>query len=300
MKIIITGGSGFIGKYLSEDLSISNKVYILGRKKNKIDVEVNSGLRVPYFFTDYSIADLSRIFDEIKPDAVVHMAALRLQKDATLIPDYMNILILSANLFRVCLEKGITNIINISSKSVYSPELTIPWNENNLVSPENYYGLSKAWIETTASFFCKKGLNIKTLRLAQVIGIGEREGYVLQIFLENARRKIPIKVFGTDKGRRQYIYVKDVLRAIDICLMKPYLSGIFNIGMHKSHSFYELAYTINKVFNNKAGIIRLFDQGEDENNYLMDIEKAKKILNWEPVYDLELSYIDIKKTIITG
>lgn len=297
MRIIVTGGSGFIGKYLITKLIIDHEVFILGQKRDLNWFKPDPDTSIPYCFSDYTSSDLNKLFDKIEPEAVVHLAALRISPHKFSIEEYLQNIIISGNLFEVCFNYGISNIVNTSSLSVYSYRVPIPWTENDPTAPDNYYGLSKVCIEETATLFCHKGLNIKTLRIGQVIGFGERENYVLDIYLKNAINKIPLKVYGSDVGRRHYVYVQDVVRAVELCLIKPELKGIFNIGMQHNYSFYEVASTINKVFQNPAGIIRLPDQKSDEHIYYMSIEKAKEVLKWEPLYDLESSYADMKKHI---
>jgi nucleoside-diphosphate-sugar epimerase len=294
MRILVTGGTGFIGRNLIEYLIKAHEVFLIGQKKNIESFEINSKNTIPYFYTDYSLESLFSTLNKIKPEAIVHLAAQRPTKEIKIVSAFIQNLIISSNLFVACLKVGITNIVYISSKSVYSSKNPIPWTEHVQSTPENEYGLSKIWVEQAANFFSDRGLNIKTIRLAQVIGIGEREGYVLQIYLDNARKNLPLKVFGNDIGKRHYVYIMDVLRAIELCLMKSELSGVFNIGMKNNYSFFEIAETINMVFSNKSGIIRMPEMKSDENIYLMSIDKAKEILSWEPVFDLELSYEDIK------
>ena len=202
-----------------------------------------------------------------------------------------------ANVIEVCLTNNITNIVDIYTIGIYSSQNMLPWNEIEYVFPSNYYNLSKFLIEKQSEFFISKGLKIKTLRLAQVIGLGEREGYALQVYLNNAIKGLPIKVMDNSIGKRQYVYVKDVVNAIIAALENQNLSGIFNIGMCKNYSFDELANVINKTFGGKSEIIYDKTAKSDDNIYMMDITKAKNELNWSPKYDLVDAYNDIKELI---
>lgn len=298
MRVLIPGGSGFIGKYLLNELAGEHELYVLGTQANKVSVCTDEGQEIPYLYCDYSVEGMNNLISESTPDAVVNLAAHRPAAKQEHINDYYSNLFIAANIFQSCLDKNVSNLVNVSTRLVYSAKNSLPWLESDGVAPDNFYGLSKLWCEDTAQFFNQKGLCIKTLRLAQVIGLGEREGYVLQVYLDRARKGQPIVVYGKGQGRRHYIYAKDVARAIHSALLKPEISGIFNIGMADIHSFEELAVTINKTFGNKSEII--YDPGKaaDENVYQMSIAKAKEELGWEPEYDLYRTYLDIKKDLM--
>lgn len=293
MKLIITGGSGFIGTYVVQELKEHYNLHVIGRdKENPFPNRKN----VSYWQSDYSLLSLEKIFSENEPDAVIHLAAKRPDgKDN--FSDFIENISTSARIFEVCLNHCVQNIVNISTQSVYSATDIIPWSEDFEPTPASGYGFSKKCVEQAADFFNRKGLFIKTLRVAQVIGLSEREGYVLQTFLKNSLNQEPLTVYGTGMGKRHYIYVKDVVAAIKKALDQPEMKGVFNIGMKKNHSFNELAETINDVFENKAGIDHLEDKPAAEQENIMSIKKAKYILNWEPRYSLEDAFRDVKRNL---
>ncbi len=290
MRIIITGGSGFIGRYLVKDLKNFHRLHLFGRQQELSHQNQNN---VSYHQTDYSLNSLENLFQTINPDAVIHLAALRYSSELNH-TEYLANLSISLNLFETCHKFDVQNIVNISTISVYSELDEIPWKENSETHPSNGYGLSKKWVEVAADYFCTKGLQIKSLRLAQLIGLGERDGYVLQTFLNNAINNKPQHVYGNNIGRRQYIYIKDVLTAINHALNLSSIHGIFNIGMKNNYTFLEVAETINDVFENSSKIKKLEDKSADEKIYLMDISKAENILEWYPSYNLYETYVDIK------
>lgn len=297
MRILITGGSGFTGKYVIDALGRNNEILVVGRNQHIQFIRINNYKELPYYQTDYSVDSLETIFSIFKPTAVVHLAAQRpLHKNVT-INNYIDNLTNSIAIFETCLKFEIINIVFASSKSVYSKQNPLPWSESMLPIAFNNYGLSKLWIEDAASFYNSKGLRIKTLRLAQVIGLGEREGFVLQTYLSNAIARKPLNVYGNNVGKRQYIYVKDMVQAVKKAIYNAALYGVFNIGMRDGFSFLQLANTINKVFENPAGIIHSKNKEADENIYLMDVSKAQKELHWQPNYCLEEAYEDIKHEI---
>ncbi len=297
MKIILTGGTGFIGRYFCNLEADYNDILIIGIRNDTECIETKLNNCIPYIFTDYSTDSLSQIISEFKPDAIIHLAAQRPDHTKVQIAHYITNLNITSNLFEACLRTGVSNIINASSRMVYSQDNMVPWHENQYNVPDSYYGLSKLWCESAACYFSNIGLNIKTLRLAQVIGLGEREGYALQVYLKNAMNGLPITIFGKGSGKRHYVYVKDVVSAIEAAMLHPDKSGVYNIGMKDIFSFRELAETINNTFGNKSGIIFDKDKQADESVYHMSIEKAKNELGWSPQYDLQQTYSDIKNDI---
>lgn len=297
MKILITGGSGFIGSYIIDRLFCKNEIFIIGRNKELQFVTSMNRRKVPYIFTDYSIDSLNSVFEIIKPEVVIHMAAQKPLKEKTSVKDYTVNLIVSISLMEICIKHGVTNIINISSRSVYSTANSLPWSEDIIPIPSNHYGLSKLWIDQAVEYYNNKGFKIKTLRIAQVIGLGDSNDFVLHSYLQSASKGKPLRVYGRSMGRRQYIYVKDVAFAVESAISQPEVSGIFNIGMFHNYSFFELATTINEVFENKAGIESLENMPADENQYLMSIDKVRRELNWEPRFNLFETYSDLKQDL---
>jgi UDP-glucose 4-epimerase len=297
MKILIAGGSGFIGRYVTEELKESNNIYILGRSPNTKFVKSLKGTELPYIFCDYSKEKLLEIIDELKPDAFVNLAAHRPEGKSEDISQYFFNLRIAANIYEACFEKGITNVVDTSTRMIYSSVNVIPWSEEANVSPDTYYALSKLWAEKTAAFFNKKGMRIKTLRLAQVIGLGEKQGFILQTYLDNARKGLVLKVFGKSKGRRHYIYAKDAASAIRSAINKHDVFGIFNIGMPKTYTFLDLAKAVNQAFGEKSEIIIESQKPADESIYCMDIEKTKQVLGWKADFDLNKAFADIKNDV---
>lgn len=282
MKIAITGGSGFIGNYLINKLASDHQLIVLGRKKRE-PLSTPIEKLISYHQTDYSVDTLTNIFATLEPDAVVHLAAIRPSNNANN-STFISNLTIANNLFESCFRTNINNIVNLSSISIYSPANPLPWKEDQHPEPFNHYGLSKLWIEEAANFYNARGLSIKSLRVAQVIGIGEREGFLLQNYLNDALSGKALKVYGQGKGKRQYVHVKDVVKAIEHALSLPQIKGTFNIGMEQNYSFSELAKTINSVFGNNSPIEYLKDKPADENIYFMDITKANNVLAWHPIY----------------
>lgn len=296
-NLLITGGGGFIGNYVIDYLYEKYSISVIGRRNDIEKIKTRNNHSCTYYPCDYSYSQINELLEKINPEAVIHLAAKRLDKHLTTPEGYIDNLSCSNNIFQSCLKRNIENVIYISTIGLYSKEIRLPWQETDHPRPLNPYALSKQWVEQAANYYNQKGLKIKTLRLGQVIGLGEREGYALQVYLDNAIKGTPIIVFGQCKGKRHYIYAKDVAAAIKASLNSPNQQGVFNIGMNTVYGFDELAQTINTVFGNRSEIIYNRDAKADENIYQMSIEKAKMELGWRPKYDLHQTYSDINQEI---
>ncbi|MFW5874815.1 MAG: NAD-dependent epimerase/dehydratase family protein, partial [bacterium] len=157
MRVLVPGGSGFIGSYLADELLADHEVHAAGLREDVSSVESFYGRPVPYIHCDYSIESLEEIIERVKPDAVVNLAAKRPATKDKDISSYYRNLYISANMFEACFNKGVLNLVNISTRLVYSQFNSIPWRESEPPAPQNYYGLSKQWSEDAAAFYNRKG-----------------------------------------------------------------------------------------------------------------------------------------------
>ena len=280
MRIAVVGGNGFIGreflKYASER---GHEPVVIGSDQNA--------------FSEDGSGKIKDILGSC--EAMVFLAAKRPTASFT-IKEYLYNVELAGRYLQFAAEILVKNVVVTSSRSVYSsPDL--PWKENDLQAPLSLYGASKQAIDSLVLWYNEeKGLKIKSLRLAQVIGMGEKKGYLLNTLIDNAIQGKKQVIYGKGTGRRQYVYIQDVCGAILHCLEKGKdKAGIFNIGMKDNVSVMELAETVNEVFGNTAGIEKLEDKPEDTKAYLMDTSKAQNELGWKPGYDLKAAFAEIKE-----
>lgn len=279
MKIAVVGGNGFIG---SEFVSYAAKN---GHETAVIGSELN-------VFSDIEAEKASSILKTC--DAMVFLAARRLTS-AFSVQDYIYNIELAERYLRLAYTCNIRNVIMTSSINVYS-NTELPWREDEFHAPLSLYGASKLAVDSIALMYNRQyEMNIKSLRLAQVIGMGERKGYLLNTLIDNAIAGRKQSIYGRGTGRRQYIYVKDVCDAILHCAVcAGDVSGVFNIGIKDSVSILELARIINSIFNNSNGLEMLEDKPEDTREYLMDVSKSERILHWKPHYNLSDTFTDIR------
>ncbi len=293
-RIVITGGSGFIGKSLIRELSKFYKCIIIGRQKLnsfKIDNAVYK-----YIKTDYSEEHLQSVLRNI--DHLIHLAAVRPQKNFNKIEYFLPNIIISSNIFNACRKCGIKNIVALSSRMVYSKFNSIPFSEDQFISPLSYYGISKAGMELIAKYTNNRyRTSIKCLRTAIVFGAEERAGSLHMDFIYKAIRKETLPVFGRGVEKKEYIYVKDVVSAIRSALEHPEIDGLFNIGPGKNISNYQMACLINSVFENEGNLTLIKNKPEDKSEFLLNIEKAKRILKWKTGWTIKQGLKDVREII---
>ncbi len=293
MRIGITGGTGFIGTVLLD--------YILKYKRNGFDEITIYGtenkreyLGFEYIMTDYSVECLYR--DMKGKDAIVHLAAKRGHGDK--LDDFYINMKITENIYAACAKRDIRNVVYASSISVYSDLRLLPWKESQPLSPASFYGISKAIGEYLAEIYHNKyGLNIKSLRLAPVFGMRDKVEFMIDIFLNKAIKKDKLLVVGKSKAKREFVYVKDVVRAILLSLKKYDLHSIINIGSGECYNNLEIARMICDNFNNGGNIEYIDSVDEKIRPSYMDIGKAVTTISYKPRYSFIKALADIKKEL---
>jgi UDP-glucose 4-epimerase len=288
-KIALVGGMGFIGSHIVKQMALRHEFVVVAKKNNL-------GLDDNYFRkTRKSVKGFVNLLSDV--NAVVHLAAIRPESSGEVLSfeKYLPNIELSAAIFEACRQLNITNVVNISSMSVYSKINLLPFDESQDVVPKNLYGVAKKSVEDLAAFYNQfHGLCIKSLRLAQVIGLGEKEKFMFTTFLKQAAAGQTLKVWGKGEGRREYIYVKDVVSAVFCALDHFDVKGVFNIGTGVNTSHRELAQVINRVFGNENNLELLPENPEDNSISLMTVKKAKSLLSWQSEWSLEAALSDMK------
>lgn len=234
MKIAVTGASGFVGRSVAEKLiEYGVEVVPVSRKS-----------------TDYSVESLGQILRGA--DKVIHLAAVR-GGDGSM-SDYRDNERITENLLSAMTCGDADRIIYASSRMVYSGEDAIPWKETDIPAPNSLYGISKLEGENLCSYYSRKhGFSSTSIRIAQVMGTGDAVRNMMNVFLEKASRGEQLKVIGTSRAKRQYIYVKDLAEVI--CRLALDESGagsagqeVINAGMEQAYTNLEIAQAFSEVY----------------------------------------------------
>lgn len=286
MRIMITGGAGFIGSHTADYLSqLSHKVFILdnlssGRKEN-LEQEY------PLMVGDISNYNhVQEAFDRFAPDAVVHLAAQAAISTSWEFPDVdarTNILG-TLNLLCACKKYRVQRMVFSSTSAVYDAGDMLPLKESQRVGPDSPYGISKLTAETYIRTLLPGSV---ILRLGNVYGekqqpIGNNQ--VIPKMIRHFKYGDIFFVDGDGEQKRDFVYVGDVAHAISCALHGE--AGTYNIAGGQSTSVNQLAAIMESIYE-VPGYNWLHTKVNDRRgDNCMDITKAKKGLNWEPTISL--------------
>jgi UDP-glucose 4-epimerase len=271
-NILVTGGSGFIGHHLIKYLSRR------GHNVYNIDIASNSS-QERIDVKDFE--NLSKVFKDIKPDVVVHLAAIAsiplCEKNShecfeTNVKGTLNVAILSNRIG--------SKLIFASSSAVYGIPSLLPTPTSHPTRPVNFYGLSKVLGEQIVRYFAPSSHVI--FRIFNVYGPECYRSYVIPDII----RKIlaghnPVTLLGTGQESRDFIYIDDVLEAFRIAI-ETNVVGTFNLGSGNTYKIKDIALMIRDLMGRQL-VTFTFEGKPRPGDFMInwaDINDAP--LNWKP------------------
>lgn len=296
MKILVTGGAGFIGSHLCDHLlALGHQVVCIDHLSDYYSPliklkNIEPNLYNPNFtFLVKNVQErdkLEKLFQKFNFEAVVHLAAragVRASLEEPLEFKDTNITG-TVNLLELAKIYGVKNFIFASSSSVYGNNKKVPFSEDDQVEmPISPYATSKRACELycyTYSYLCD--LNVTALRFFSVFGPRNRPDMAHFLMTKAIFEGQPIKKFGDGATSRDYTYIDDIIDGIIACLHKPFKFEIINLGNHQTITLNEMIATLEKAIGKKAIINQLPMQPGDVEKTWADTAKAKRLLNWEP------------------
>ena len=294
MKILVTGGAGFIGRHLvkyllEKEYSVTIFDSFFNSDKNSISHLIESGAKV----VEGDITKPLEIFDATKEhDVVIHLAAKISVIESIKNPSETFRVNVEGtkNVLNACKKNDIKKVIAASSAAVYGEgEKNVKLTEKSETNPISPYGESKLDMENEIiKFTSKQNLNGTILRFFNIYGIGQTPEYagVITKFIEKISQEKSLEIFGDGLQTRDFIAIQDVINAIHNAILSN-KNGIYNIASGESTTINELAEMmillsekeLEKEFSSsKKGEIR-YSQA--------DISMAKKELEYSPKIKLE-------------
>ena len=223
-------------------------------------------------------------------DVVVHAAAYISVEESFEKPSeyFSNNVGGTASVAKTCLEHG-KSLVHFSSASVYGNPVKTPISENHPLKPLSPYGLSKLMSEQVVEFYGELGLKYVIIRPFNVYGPGQSETYagVITRFITSACRGEPLVVFGDGLQTRDFIFVDDLSRLVELVIEKKPVNAVFNAGSGVPTRILDLARAVIKLMNIQVEIKHDKPRPGDIRESWADISKAHRILGFNPTFTLE-------------
>jgi len=295
MKILVTGGAGFIGSHIADRLIEKGYrvVVVDDLSSGKRD---NINRKAKFYQLDICDPKLAQIFAREKFDAVFHLAAQISAMHSVVDPLFdakINVLG-TINILENVIKYKVKKIIYTSSGGVlYGNAKILPTQETSKIGPICPYGVSKLTAENYLKYYFRNfGLDFIALRYGNVYGPrqdGKGEAGVIAIFIENFLAKKPCIIYGDGNQTRDYVYVLDVARA-NVMFLEANTSKLslkdrfFNIGTGKEITVNGIYQALKSLLGKRSSVIYKEARLGDIYRSCLDFSKIKKLLKWQPEY----------------
>lgn len=291
MKILITGGAGFIGSHVIEKLFKENcQVVVVDNLSTGLRENVPTNVK--FIEMDICSADLRAIFEEEQFDAVILLAAQTMVPVSLDKPDYdcqINIMG-TVNLLEACRKTGVKRVVFASTAATYGNVNCLPVVESMDTRPTSFYGLSKLTVEKYLALYHQVyGLEYVILRYANVYGERQGdggEGGVVSIFTRLISQGKSLTIFGDGGQTRDFIYAGDVANANYQALVTPHVNEVYNISTQTETSVNQLVDILEKVSGKSVEKVCLPVREGDIYRSMLSNDKAVEKLGWKPIMSL--------------
>lgn len=296
MRVLVTGGAGFIGSHLCDDLladghqvvAVDN--FITGRPLNIAQLRDH-----PHFelieqdiVEPINVDDVQMVFHLASPASPVGYMRYPIETHLT---NSMGTL----NALKVALRNE-ASLLFTSTSEAYGNPAVHPQPETyfgnvNPVGPRSCYDESKRFGESiTMEYVRQFGLNARIVRIFNTYGprTDPQDGRVIPNFISSAERREPLVIYGNGLQTRSLCYVSDLVRGLRLAMEMPDTKGqVINLGNPDERTVLDLATIINAYCGSGAGVTHLEAREDDPERRCPDIAKAKCLLGWEPTISLE-------------
>ncbi|UNK19774.1 dTDP-glucose 4,6-dehydratase [Paenibacillus sp. N3/727] len=299
MKVIVTGGAGFIGsnfirymlaQYPQDEMINVDLLTYAGNLYNLADILPHS----KYRFVKADIADRASLEPLFKEgvDAVVNFAAESHVDRSIVQPElFVKTNVLGTQtLLDLSKEYGLRKFVQVSTDEVYGTlGDTGVFTEDTPLQPNSPYSASKAGADLLVrAYYETFGLPVNITRCSNNYGPYQFPEKLIPLMIYNAMQNKPLPVYGNGMNIRDWLYVEDHCRAIDLVLRKGKDGEIYNIGGHNERNNLQVIRTILEVLNKPESLIRhVADRLGHDRRYAIDADKIREELGWTPKYNYE-------------
>ena len=300
MKVLVTGGAGFIGSHLTDGLiQLGHEVVVV----DNLVTGYQHNLNPQATFYEASLLDssLGEIFQREKPDIVNHHAAQNDVRKSNADPvfDAQHNIIGSIRLIQCCIEHGVQKVIYASSGgTVYGEPIYLPVDEAHPIAPISSYGISKHTVEHYLFLaYVNAGLNYTVLRYANIYGPRQNPhggAGVVAIFAASMLKGIPPTIFGDGSSTRDYLFVEDAIAA-NLLALTGGDREIYHVSTGQHTSLNELFCQLKRIIGSSMGCKRILKMAPvyaeprlgEIHRITLSPEKIQRDLGWEPQTSLQ-------------
>jgi nucleoside-diphosphate-sugar epimerase len=277
MKILVTGGAGFIGRHLVEQLARlnANQTVVLDNLHRAMPGQFSAGVE----FREADIRDRRAVENAMDGcEVVFHLAAQSNVMGAVADADYA----FSSNVagtfhvLQAALKARVKRLVFTSSREVYGDPKRMPVRETSPLRPKNAYGTSKAAGEAYCALAAREGLDTVVLRLANVYGPGDRDR-VIPLFAAAAAAGEPLTVFGEGKIL-DFVWIGTVVDALVKAGLGRLIRGPVNVGSGRGVAIAELARRVVQLSNSSSPVRIVPERKQEVGRFVADLTRAKRVL----------------------
>lgn len=301
MKVLVTGGAGFIGSHLSEALlrrgdelvivDDLNDYYAPAIKKKNLQAISKIDNYTFYHLDIRNNLAMRELFEKERPERVVHLAAragVRPSLQAPILYEEVNV-VATIHLLELSKEFQVENFVFASSSSVYGINSKVPFREDDPIEkPVSPYATTKRSGELLVfNYSHLYGLNGTCLRFFTVYGPRQRPEMGIHNFTRRILAGEPVHIFGNGSSSRDYTYIDDIIQGVLAALDRPKPFAIYNLGNSSPITLNRLLEIIERECAREAKRVYLPDQPGDVPITYADIQLASRELDYRPQTDLE-------------
>ncbi|NPV73173.1 MAG: SDR family oxidoreductase [Pelotomaculum sp.] len=291
MKILVTGGAGFIGSHIVDLLAGSGHVVSIADDLSTGRFE-NINPAVNFYRVSVASEEFGEVVARERPDAVVHQAAQVDVQHSLRDPlaDAETNIQGSINLLEACRRFGVGKVVYASSAAVYGNPLSLPVDEEHPLVPRSPYGASKLAAEHYFRVYSEVyGVRYTVLRYANVYGPRQDaagEGGVVAIFIDRLLKGEPPSIFGDGEQTRDFVFVRDVALA-NMAALHGGDGMVLNVGTGKATSVNDLFREIKKITGSPLEALYCPPRPGDITHSYLANGRIRRVLGWNPSCSLE-------------
>jgi len=301
IRILVTGGAGFIGSHLCEALlEQGREVQVLDNFNDFYDPAIKRrNIEKALTHSAYSIREgdirdqelVGEVMATFRPQAIIHLAAMAGVRPSIERPHLYNDVNIAGTtvLLEAIREHPVENLVFGSSSSVYGSHDRVPFSEKDVLNrPISPYAATKlAGEQLCFTYHHLYGIPVSCLRFFTVYGPRQRPEMAIHLFARKIMNGELITLYGDGSSRRDYTYIDDIIDGVIRSLDRPQGFEIFNLGESRTVGLSEMVSILEDTIGREANITFEPDQPGDVPLTYADVTKAVRVLGYEPSVPIE-------------